>query len=163
MGLLTNILGSMGGTLVKDIGEVADKFITTGAEREQFKIESAKIVQAAQAQTEETLRAEIGAQSAVMVAEMTQGDSYTKRARPTLVYAGLAIIFIDYIVFPAFLLPPTELPAEFWLAWGGTVGVWSIGRSAEKRAASNSTAPSSITNAITGSGPIHAVTNKLGL
>ena len=32
---------------------------------------------------------------------------------------------------------PFELPTEFWLAWGGIVSTWSIGRSAERRGARN--------------------------
>ena len=43
---------------------------------------------------DETLRTEMEAQKEALVAELTQGDVYTKRARPTVVYAGLAIILI---------------------------------------------------------------------
>lgn len=78
------------------------------------------------------------AQRDVIVAEMQQGDSYTKRARPTIVYAGLVAIFLVHVVTPvlsAFLsnaVPSITLPEEFWYTWGGICGVWMIGRSAER-------------------------------
>ena len=69
---------------------------------------------------------------------MQQGDSYTKRARPTIVYAGLAAIFLVHVIAPilsAFLsntVPSITLPEEFWYTWGGICGVWMVGRSAER-------------------------------
>jgi len=77
-----------------------------------------------------------------MVAEMQQADTFTKRARPCLVYAGLVFIFLVHVAFPiiAYLsketLPALSLPEEFWWAWSGVCGVWVLGRSAEKRGAS---------------------------
>ena len=81
----------------------------------------------------------IDAQKSIIVSEMQQADNYTKRARPTLVYAGLFFIFLVHVAFPiaAFFtikpMPTLMLPAEFWWAWSGVCGVWVIGRSAEKR------------------------------
>jgi len=80
-------------------------------------------------------------QKAVMVAELTQGDSYTKRARPTLVYSGLFFIFLVHVFFPIMAwtgsekIPTLTLPSEFWWAWTGVCSAWIIGRSAEKRGA----------------------------
>lgn len=93
----------------------------------------------------------IDAQRSIIVAEMEQGDEYTKRARPTVVYAGLLFIFLVHVVFPmaeafgAQDLPNLSLPTEFWWAWTGVCGIWVIGRSAEKRGAKNK-----ILEAITG-------------
>jgi len=84
----------------------------------------------------------IEAQRSIMVAEMQQADTFTKRARPCLVYAGLVFIFLVHVAFPiiAYLsketLPALSLPEEFWWAWSGVCGVWVLGRSAEKRGAS---------------------------
>lgn len=82
----------------------------------------------------------IDAQKSIIVAEMQQADNYTKRARPTLVYAGLFFIFLVHVLFPiaAFFtskpMPESlSLPTEFWWAWSGVCGVWAIGRSAEKK------------------------------
>lgn len=81
----------------------------------------------------------IDSQKSIIVSEMQQSDNYTKRARPTLVYAGLFFIFLAHVLFPiaAFFTnkptPAITLPTEFWWAWSGVCGVWVLGRSAEKR------------------------------
>lgn len=98
----------------------------------------------------------VEAQKSIMVAEMQQADNYTKRARPTLVYAGLLFIFLVHVVFPiaAFFagknMPNLSLPAEFWWAWTGVCGIWIVGRSAEKRGATG--LAGKIAGAITGTG-----------
>lgn len=100
----------------------------------------------------------IDAQKSIIVAEMQQGDNYTKRARPTVVYAGLAFIGLVHVILPFALkiiavfaigdltsgqlsdlkdLMSVELPGEFWAAWGAVVSIWSIGRSAERRGMSS--------------------------
>ncbi len=81
----------------------------------------------------------IEAQKSIIVSEMQQGDNFTKRARPTLVYCGLLFIFLVHVAFPIATIftektmPELTLPAEFWWAWSGVCGAWIIGRSAEKR------------------------------
>ena len=93
----------------------------------------------------------IDAQRAIMVAELQQGDNYTKRARPTLIYGGLAFIFLVHVLFPIVSyftrqkLPGLTLPDQFWWAWGGACSIWIIGRSAERRGINNK-----IIQAITG-------------
>jgi len=59
---------------------------------------------------------------------------------PTVVYAGLGFIAIAHIITPISFyvmqeIPPFEivLPTEFWVAWGGLVTTWSVGRTFEKR------------------------------
>jgi len=100
----------------------------------------------------------IDAQKSIMVAELQQGDNYTKRARPTVVYAGLAFIALVHVIMPFALkiaavfaigsltpeqlaelkgLMDVQLPGEFWAAWGSVISIWSIGRSAERRGMSN--------------------------
>lgn len=85
----------------------------------------------------------IQAQKEIIVSEMQQQDSYTKRARPTIVYSGLAFIFMVHVVFPFItwfgekVLPPVSLPEEFWWAWTGAVGIWMVGRTMEKRGIGN--------------------------
>ena len=68
-----------------------------------------------------------------------------------MVYYGLLAIFFNYSLLP-FLQwyggetpKPFDLPTEFWVAWGGIVGTWSIGRSAERRGARNK-----VTSLVTG-------------
>lgn len=86
-------------------------------------------------------RSVVNAQRSIIVAEMEQGDNYTKRARPTIVYAGLAFIFMVHVVLPyvAFFkdtpVSTLTLPSEFWWAWTGVCGIWVVGRTMEKRGA----------------------------
>lgn len=92
----------------------------------------------------------LDAQKAIVTAEMAQGDNYTKRARPTIVYAGLVAIFLVHVFLPitAWItllatsrplanMPAIALPEQFWATWGGVCGIWIIGRSVERAGASN--------------------------
>jgi hypothetical protein len=137
MGFIGNILSGGLGPLVNSVGNVVDQFHLSGGEKQQFKLQMESLLQQRDAEVEETIRTELGAKERVLVAELTQGDSYTKRARPTVVYAGLVFIFVNYTIAPLLGLGALELPAEFWVAWGGIVATWSIGRSAEKRGTRN--------------------------
>lgn len=89
-------------------------------------------------------------QRAVITAEMAQGDNFTKRARPAIVYFGLAAIGLVHVLLPMIAwgvlvatskpladMPAIQLPHEFWLTWGGVCSIWVIGRSVEKNGVSN--------------------------
>jgi len=108
----------------------------TDAEKAQAQIQLQDMLQ----RREDNL---IDAQKSIMVSEMRQGDSFTKRARPCMVYAGLGFIFLVHVAFPIIVfftgkpMPDLSLPGEFWWAWTGVCGVWVIGRSAEKRGSAN--------------------------
>lgn len=79
------------------------------------------------------------AQRDVLVAELTQGDNFTKRARPWIIYAGLILVGVNSVLFAllnglVILLGAAEAgavtfsaiapPPEFWVAWGGAVSVY---------------------------------------
>ena len=111
------------------------------------------LLQQRDTEIEQTMRQELQAKESILVAELQQGDGYTKRARPTVVYYGLLAIFFNYSVIALRSMAnggetpkPFDLPTEFWIAWGGIVGTWSIGRSAERRGARNK-----VTSLVTGS------------
>ncbi len=143
MSWLGDLLGSAGGGIIDSIANAADRFITTDAEKASFKLKAQELLQQRMTEIEGTIRAELDAKQNIMVAELQQGDTYTKRARPTVVYFGLAVIFYNYCLIPTVALfmstvpDPFALPTEFWAAWGGIVATWSIGRSAEKRGTMN--------------------------
>jgi len=124
-------------------GALVDRFVHTADEKATFKLEMEALLQKAGSELEETMRTELQTKERIMVAELTQGDLYTKRARPTLVYFGMLIIMINYAIAPILAsmmdihLPSLDLPEEFWWAWGGTVGTWSVGRSMERRGVKN--------------------------
>ena len=153
MSWFTKIFSGSVGTLVEQVGGVVDQFHLSGEEKQKFKLELEALLQKRDSEIEETIRTELQSKERVLVAELTQGDSYTKRARPTVVYAGLVFMFLNYCIIPAIqslagaVVEPFELPTEFWVGWSGIVATWSIGRSAEKRGARNR-----LTSIITGSG-----------
>ncbi|HVL02205.1 MAG TPA: 3TM-type holin [Dongiaceae bacterium] len=168
MGWITNLLGGNAGNIISEVGNVADKFHLSGEEKQQFQIEVEALLQKRDSELEQTLRKELEAKERVLVAELNQGDNYTKRARPTVVYFGLGLIFLNYCLIPGIqflrgnatatctvnegvqncaINSGIQLPAEFWWAWGGIVGTWSIGRSLEKAGANNRAV-----RAITGNG-----------
>ena len=138
-----SILTSGIGTLAEKLGKTIDRFVHTKDEKAAFQLEMESLLQQAGSELEQTMRAELGAKERVMVAELTQGDNYTKRARPTLVYFGMLVIFLNYVIFPfvgevmVIDLKEFVLPDGFWYAWGGAVSVWSIGRTMERRGAQN--------------------------
>lgn len=142
-GVLGKLFGEASGGIIKSIGETVDRFVTTDAEKLALNNEMAKIILQHMQTIESSVQVEMEAKAAVMQAEMQSGDSYTKRARPTVVYFGLVAIGLNYVVGPwlAYLVgvtPPTiELPEQFWMTWGGVCAVWFIGRSAERRGAQN--------------------------
>lgn len=144
------------GSLAELAKGLVDRYLPPAA-TEQEKI-------AAQIQIQQMLEVReatvLEAQKAVMIAEMQQGDAYTKRARPTIVYAGLAAIGLVHVLLPitAWIaltisgkpltsMPDIKLPADFWAAWGGVCAVWSIGRDAARGGVVNK-----VVSMITGSG-----------
>ena len=98
------------------IAGLIDDLVTSDSEREELKIRMQEVLQT-------TLTAELEAKSAVLQAELSQGDPFTKRARPAVVYAGLAFIFLNHVLSPivaafgGLQIPNLALPGEFWWAW----------------------------------------------
>jgi hypothetical protein len=144
MGWFSNLFSGSVGTLVDKVGDIADEFHLSGEEKRDFQIKMRQLIQSRDSEIEQTIRKEMDAKEKILVAELTQGDTYTKRARPTVVYAGLLMIFLNYLLVPLISrisgtanVQPFELPGPFWAAWGGIVATWSIGRSFEKSNASN--------------------------
>jgi hypothetical protein len=154
MSFVTKLTNVLTGGLVDSVANVADRFIQTPEEKEQFKLAMEQVISDRQANVEATAQAELQAKERIIVAEMNQGDNYTKRARPTVVYGGLLIIAFNYCLVPliqtlfAIEVAPFALPDDFWMAWGSCVGIWSIGRSFEKYGVNNSG-----TRMVTGSKP----------
>lgn len=113
---------------------IMDRFIppkATEMERAQVEMQLQELLQ----KDRSTL---LDTQKSVIVAEMAQEDNFTKRARPMVVYSGLLFIFLVHVFIPlvSFIagkaMPSLALPTDFWYAWTGVVGVWMVGRSAEK-------------------------------
>lgn len=144
MSWIGKILG--GNPIGAVVGQVIDGIAGSSEEKARARVEIERLVAQRDADIEATLRTELEAKERVLTAELTQGDLYTKRARPTVVYGGLVMIAYNYCLAPALSVPRVELPMEFWAGWSGIVATWSIGRSMEKSGTSNK-----VTRAVTGS------------
>jgi hypothetical protein len=142
MSILTEILGGGLGQLIKDIigqfklspEKKAELEAAVEANDQAIRMKEYELtVKAMEAEA-----AVVDAQKAIIVAEMNQSDPYTKRARPTIVYAGLLAIFLVNVILPYIsyftkaVVPPIELPSDFWYVWGGVCGIWIVGRSYER-------------------------------
>ncbi len=139
--------------IVSSVGDVIDRFTLTKEEKQKLKMEMQSQLMKLEGELEATYRKELDARQEIIKAEMAQGDLYTKRARPTIIYAGMLFIFFVYVLVPVIAFigganqsPAIELPGEFWWAWGTVVGVYGVGRTAEKMGVTNK-----LTNLITGS------------
>ena len=154
MGIIDKLIGGGAKALTDSIGGLVDRFVTTSDEKQEFKLEAARLIGEETRQLEESLRTELQTKERVLVAELNQGDSYTKRARPSIIYVGLGLAVVQLVVgYIAFFIgraipePAGMVPMEFWIAWGGVAGTWVIGRSAERRGYQNQ-----LTAIITGNG-----------
>ncbi len=182
-----NFISGKGASVISDIESTVDEYVFTKEEKfkskeeaEQFKaemklklaelnkkfydseagfkLELEKLISERDKLKEETFRKRLELSGDVIKAELSQDDKYTKRARPTVVYAGLVFVFLELVGLRVFVLDLLEAsPAivesssnvfnSFMWVWGGVVGVYAAGRSAEKRGVSNK-----VTDMATGSG-----------
>ena len=156
MGILKKIFSKGISEVIDSAGNLVDRFSLTKQEKQEFKLEMQSRLLKLETELEETYREELEDRKEVIKAELAQGDLYTKRARPSIIYAGIIFIFLIYVLIPliAYMvgtppdkMPSIDLPEEFWWAWGTVVGVYGVGRSAEKFGVINKK-----TNLVTGSG-----------
>lgn len=158
MSWFTDLFSGGAATIIEKVSDTIDQFHLSGEEKQQFKIQLQTLMQARDSEIEQTMRKNLEARERILVAELQQGDNYTKRARPTVVYFGLIMIALNYFVVPLLSLLTTsqiqtfELPGEFWAAWGGIVATWAIGRSFEKAGRGNKAS-----RALTGDKPVSSI------
>jgi hypothetical protein len=152
----------LGGGIVGQIGKVIDSLHTSQEEKSEAKLQLEKLLQARDSEIEQTVRAEIQAKERIIVAEMNQGDAYTKRARPSIVYVGLGMMVGNFCLIPLISsvarvmgqdveIAIQNFPEEFWWSWASVVATWSVGRSMEKRGVSSNLGRK-VASVITGSG-----------
>lgn len=186
---VSEFISGSGANIVDSLTEAVDTFVTTKEEKEKLKQELFRIkeetrqnqrnflvrmeelAQQREKEVEETIRMELDAKKHILMAELNQGDRYTKRARPTVVYVGLIFIFLELLGLRYIIMHHMNIGADiiassdqvfkmFLGVWGSVLGVYSIGRSAEKRGTRNAW-----TKAITGnnaqSGPDTALNGSV--
>jgi hypothetical protein len=90
------------------------------------------------ARTHEDFAVELGAKERIMIAELEQGDNFTKRARPFVIYTGpvivVLLILMHYVcVFAKIPIPPTPDFVPWYLgAWASYGSIYAVGRTIEK-------------------------------
>lgn len=113
-----------------------------------FKLEVQRLINDREKQIHDTYKHEINASKEVIVAELQQSDNFTKRARPTVIYAGLLFILLEmfgvrigilnyFNMSPELIDSSTAIFNSFLYMWGAIAGAYALGRSAEKRGISN--------------------------
>ena len=155
MSFLSELFSGGVGEIVESVGGVIDQFHTSKEEKHAMRMAVEQVVTERMAVVQKAAASRFEMVASVIQSEMQSGDAYTKRARPTLVYFGMVMIFVNYLVVPMFGNEAFELPLEFWAAWGGTVAIWSVGRSAERIGKGGK-----VTSAITGTPQLMDLLNK---
>ena len=121
-------LGSLGGVMSSVKGLIG-AFKLDPSEKKEFEAKMQALLQERDSEIEQTMRQELQAKGAhPRRGASLREATYTKAARPTVVYYGLFAIFCQ---LHAYSLPAMgfrgstpeafELPTEFWVAWGGIV------------------------------------------
>ena len=125
-----DILGGMIGTVIEQGAAIADEFHLSGEEKAEFKQRDEERLLKLREAIETTVQARYSAVSKIIASEMQHGSNFTKNARPSLVYSGLAMFFIKMI--GSGFGVEFDIPSEFTYTWGGVCGVWVLGRSTER-------------------------------
>lgn len=161
------IFSSAGKGILDSVGDILDDHITSKEEKAEILVKLEQVFQARLTELEVTARAEMESTVRVIEAEMQQDDNYTKRARPTIIYTGLAIAVLKLIVIPFAIVPAflavgdsamveyfdklaverMPLEVEFFGAWAVVCSVYAWGRTREKQGDR-----SAISQAMTGNG-----------
>lgn len=128
--MLKKLLGGAFGGFLQQGADIADRFIVSPEERAQFRQADKERTAALQLEIEATVQERYRAVRDIIVAEMKHGSAYAKNARPSVVYAGLAM-FVGATVASGFGIE-VEIPEQFTYTWGAICSAWVIARSTER-------------------------------
>lgn len=144
---LKNLLGGLFGKVLEQGAAIADEFTLSKEEREEFRQKDEDRILKLQQAVEETVQARYAAVAGIIRAEMEHGDNFTKRARPSLVYTGLAMFVVQMLGSP---WVDFTIPEQFIFTWGGVCGVWVLGRSIERVRKPKAGVVGAVVGAVTG-------------
>ncbi len=130
-GFLSKIFSTGVKEVVGSVADVIDRFVQTKDEKQAALIEIEKVVTERLSQIESSARVETAATMEIIKAEMAQGDWFTKRARPSIVYVGLLIYTVNSFA-PYLGLEKVDIDENFTWVWGGVCSAWVLGRTAER-------------------------------
>ncbi len=153
LGKIGDFISSAVGNIFGPIADAVDRFVTTPDERNnikeellalrekhlqnerQFLLELRRLERERETELEQRIRSELDARKEVILAELNQGDKYTKRARPTVVYVGLGLILLEligmrYLIFDWVGMQSSMIESSdavfktFLIAWASVLGVY---------------------------------------
>jgi hypothetical protein len=145
IGIVKTIASSFG-NITSGITDVISKFVKDPNQAAILSSELTKLTIKAEADiaagVEESYQQELKSKTEIMVAELKQDDKFTKRVRPTLLYAGLAMIVLDFLLRWACVFIGKEvlaftIPSFFQEIWAGLCMVYIVSRSSEKKGTGN--------------------------
>ena len=136
---LTKIFSTGAGAMVEKVGGLLTKAQENHLGKRELALELQTLVAEENARVSGEITAEITAKERIIIAELQQGSTAVKMARPSIIYVGLALMCLNYGLIPLLAslglaeLQKVTLPVEFWAGWTTVVGIYAIGRTAEKR------------------------------
>lgn len=141
MSFIDKLIGGGVAGILKGAEGIIDAVQEGKLKKAEALVQLREIADRESARTHDEIVAEIGAKERIMVAELQQGDAFTKRARPFVIYTGpFVVLLLALLYYIAFYRgqppPPTPDFVDWYLAaWAGYGSVYSWGRTQEKRAA----------------------------
>ena len=137
MNFFQKLIGAGVSETVSAVGNVIAKVKDSHMSKREAELEVQSILAQADVRKHQEYVAELETQKSVMVEELRQTDVYTKRTRPLLLRRGFYLCAADMVatkIMMAFSIPTTFSEPEklMFQLWGGLLGVYIIGRTAEK-------------------------------
>ena len=77
----------MGGLIGPAI-KIIDELSASSGEKAKARLQMESLIQDRESEVEQTIRKELESKERIIVAELQQSDNFTKRARPSVIYAG---------------------------------------------------------------------------
>jgi hypothetical protein len=140
MNFLDKIIGGGIGSILEGASSVIDSLQAGKLNKQEAVKQLTEIADREKSRMHDEAVAEIGAKERILVAELQQGDAFTKRARPFVVYSGPLIVIAEVVMryiahFKGLSAPATPDILTWYLPmWAGYGSVYAWGRSTEKRA-----------------------------
>ena len=162
MGLIDKLFSGGASAIAGAVDQLVGRFVESPAEKNELTSELRQLIAQRDTEIEHTFRVEMESKQAIMVAEMKNGDKWTSRARPMIIYAGLGAFILNGTIFPiamAIILTiqgvPWHLinmaqyqlpvPQELIAGWTVATSVYAWSRGKEKLGSGNA-----FTKALTG-------------
>lgn len=145
LGWLKNLFTGGAGQLLKTVDQVIDNVTTTTEEKmnlelakERLRFEILKTTSLMEQKAAELVQKDLAGVREQAMAELKSEDSYVRRARPSIIWVGIAVFVVNYIILPAVsfisgkVFAPVQLPDAFWYTWGSITGGYAFLRTLEK-------------------------------